>query len=219
MENLIIRNETEKDHSIVEKMTREAFWNLYVPGCDEHYLVHTMRSHEDFIPELDFVAEIDGKIVGNVMYTKAKLIDEAGSEKAILTFGPLCVLPEYQRKGIGKELLRVSFEKALEMGYDAIVIFGNPGNYVARGFKSCIRFNICLEGEVFPSAMLVKELKPDVFNGKRWYYKDSPVYHSDQNQVEEYDKRFPTKEKKYQLCQEEFYILSHSTISSDSTTA
>lgn len=218
MQNLTIRNETEKDYPIVEEMTREAFWNLYVPGCDEHFLVHTMRSHEDFIPELDFVAEIDGEIVGNVIYTKAKLIDEAGKEKPILTFGPLCVLPGYQRKGIGKELLRVSFDKALAMGYDAIVIFGNPGNYVARGFKSCIRFNICLEGEVFPSAMLVKELKPDVFDGKRWYYKDSPVYHSDQNQVEEYDKRFLVKEKKYQPCQEEFYIHSHSTISSGATT-
>ena len=131
MKNLTIRNETEKDYTIVEEMTREAFWNLYVPGCDEHYLVHTMRSHEDFIPELDFVAEIDGKIVGNVMYTKARLIDEAGNEKPILTFGPLCVRLGYQRKGIGKELLRTSFEKALYIGYDAIVIFGNPGNYVA----------------------------------------------------------------------------------------
>lgn len=218
MQDLIIRNETEKDYRIVEEMTREAFWNLYVPGCDEHYLVHTMRDHEDFIPELDFVVEADGRIVGNIMYTKAKLIDETGSEKSILTFGPVSVLPEYQRTGIGKKLLEHSFEKALELGYDAIVIFGNPGNYVSSGFKSCKRFNICLEGEVFPSAMLVKELKSDVFDGKRWYYQDSPVYHFDKDQVEEFDKRFPAKEKKYQPSQEEFYIHSHSTILSDSTT-
>ncbi len=218
MSDLTIRNETEKDYAIVEKMTREAFWNLYVPGCDEHYLVHSMRGHEDFIPELDLVAEMDGEIVGNIMYTKARLIDEAGNEKPILTFGPLCVRPGYQRKGIGKELLRISFDKALAMGYDTVVIFGNPANYVARGFKSCTRFNVCLEGAVFPSGMLVKELKPGVFDGRRWSYQDSPVYHFDQDKVREYDQRFPAKEKMYQPSQEEFYIHSHSTISSDEAT-
>ncbi|NCB42629.1 MAG: N-acetyltransferase [Clostridia bacterium] len=213
MENLIIRSETERDFAAVEELIREAFWNLYVPGCDEHYLVHIMRKHEDFIPELDFVAELDGRLVGNIMYTKAKLIDEEGGEKRILTFGPLSVLPGYQRKGIGKELLRFSFEKALELGYDAIVIFGDPGNYVSRGFKSCIRYNVCMEKDIFPSAMLVKELKPDVFDGKKWYYQDSPVYHFEQDQVEEFDKRFKAKEKAYQPYQEEFYIQSHSILS------
>lgn len=218
MNNLIIRNETEKDYTIVEEMTREAFWNLYVPGCDEHYLVHTMRSHEDFIPALDLVAEADGKIVGNIMYTKARLIDEAGNEKPILTFGPLCVRPGYQREGIGKELLRVSFEKALAMGYDTVVIFGNPANYVARGFKSCMRFNVCVDGGIFPSAMMVKELKPGVFDGRRWFYRESPVYHFDQSKVEEYDQRFPAKEKESKPHQEEFFIHTHSTLTADPTT-
>ncbi len=218
MQNLTIRNETEKDHVIVEEMTREAFWNLYVPGCDEHYLVHTMRSHEDFIPALDLVAEADGKIVGNIMYTKARLIDEAGNEKPILTFGPLCVRPGYQREGIGKELLRVSFEKALAMGYDTVVIFGNPANYVARGFKSCMRFNVCVDGGIFPSAMMVKELKPGVFDGRRWFYRESPVYHFDQSKVEEYDQRFPAKEKESKPHQEEFFIHTHSTLTADPTT-
>jgi predicted N-acetyltransferase YhbS len=218
MSDLIIRNETEKDYTIVEEMTREAFWNLYVPGCDEHYLVHTMRGHEDYIPALDLVAEADGKIVGNIMYTKARLIDEAGNEKPILTFGPLCVRPGYQREGIGKELLRISFDKALAMGYDTVVIFGNPANYVARGFKSCMRFNVCIEGGIFPSAMLVKELKPGVFDGRRWFYRESPVYHFDQRKVEEYDRRFPAKEKESKPHQEEFFIHSHSTLTADPTT-
>ena len=89
-----IRNEEERDYKKVEEVTRAAFWNLYVPGCDEHYLTHIMRSHEDFIRDLDFVIEVDGEIVGNIMYTKAKLIDESGEEKDILTFGPVCILPE-----------------------------------------------------------------------------------------------------------------------------
>ncbi len=212
MEKLIIRNETEKDYFVVEDITRDAFWNLHSPGCDEHYLVHIMRKHEDFIPELDFVAELGDKLVGNVMYTNAKLIDETGKEKTVLTFGPISIQPEYQRKGIGKKLLDFSFNKALELGYDAIIIFGNPGNYVSCGFKSCKKFNVCLENDVFPTAMLVKELKPNVFDGKKWYYHESPVYNIDSNEAAIFDKQFKTKEKKYKLSQEEFYIYSHSTI-------
>ena len=99
---ITIRNETQADYKQVEDMTRKAFWNLYVPGCMEHYLVHIMRDHQDFLPELDLVMELDQQIIGNMMYTKAKLIDEDGNEKSILTFGPISILPEYQRKGYGK---------------------------------------------------------------------------------------------------------------------
>ena len=99
---LTIRNEEPKDYEIVEEITRNAFYNLYIPGCTEHYLVHIMREHQDFIHELDFVLELDGKIVGYIMYTKATLTDDAGNVKNILTFGPLCIAPEHQRKGFGK---------------------------------------------------------------------------------------------------------------------
>ena len=95
-----IRNEEPRDHGAVEALTRRAFYNLYVPGCVEHYLVHIMREHEDFIPELDFVLEEDGRIIGNIMYTRAKLVDEAGREKEILTFGPVCVEPELPAPGV-----------------------------------------------------------------------------------------------------------------------
>ena len=132
-----IRNEKESDYQAVEDMTRKAFYNLYVPGCIEHYLVHIMREHEDFIPELALVIERDGRVIANIMYTKAKLIDTDKNEKQVLTFGPISVLPEYQRQGYGKMLMEYSFEKAVSMGYDTVVIFGNPGNYVGRGFKSC----------------------------------------------------------------------------------
>lgn len=97
-----IRNEKESDYQAVEDMTRKAFYNLYVPGCIEHYLVHIMREHEDFIPELALVIERDGRVIANIMYTKAKLIDTDKNEKQVLTFGPISVLPEYQRQGYGK---------------------------------------------------------------------------------------------------------------------
>ena len=207
-----IRNEEEKDYAIVEEITRKAFWNLYFPGCNEHYLVHVMRPHKDFLPELDLVIEVDNEIIGNIMYTKTKLIDEAGGEKGILTFGPVCILPEYQRKGYGKRLMEYSFERATELGYDVIVIFGNPNNYVSRGFKSCKKYNVCLENGTYPSAMMVKELNPDVLDGRKWVYFQSPVFEIDEQEAERFDERLESMEKKHQPSQEEFYISSHSVI-------
>ena len=207
-----IRNEKEADYERVEEITRKSFWNLYVPGCIEHYLVHVMRSHEDFLPELDFVIEVDNQIIGNIMYTKAKLVDESGEEKEILTFGPVCIIPEYQRMGYGKMLIEHSFEKAVALGYDTIVIFGNPDNYVSRGFKSCKKYNICLENGTFPAAMMVKELKPEALDGRKWVYYDSPVMKIDEQEAARFDESLEKMEKKFQPSQEEFYIHSHSII-------
>ena len=204
-----IRNEQETDYKKVEEITRKAFYNLYIPGCAEHYLVHIMRQHKDFLPELDFVIEKDGQIIGNVMYTKARLVDENGEEKQIITFGPVSILPEYQRKGYGKMLLEYSFEKAAGLGYEVIVIFGNPGNYVSRGFKSCKKYNVCIEDGTFPAAMLVKELKADALDGRKWIYYDSPLMQIDEEEAQRFDDGLEKMEKKYQPSQEEFYIHSH----------
>ena len=212
MGKLLIRNELESDYKAVEILTREAFWNVNTPGCNEHYLVHVLRTHEDYIPELDFVAEIDGEIVGHIIYSKAKLVDANGNTKNILTFGPLSVLPSYQRKGIGKALLNHSFTKALAMGYDMIVIFGHPSNYIARGFKSCQKYNICVGNHYFPTAMLVKELKPFETDGRIWNYYESPAFEIDEKAAEAYDQLFAPKVKAYQASQEEFYIYSRSSI-------
>jgi predicted N-acetyltransferase YhbS len=135
--DIIIRNETPADYRAVEELTRESFWNVYKPGADEHYFVHMMRSHPDFIPELAFVLEKDGQIIGNIMYTKAWLENEVGQRKEILSFGPLCVAPKYQRQKLGKILIEHSFDVARKMGYDVNINFGNPGNYVSRCFVSC----------------------------------------------------------------------------------
>ena len=118
MNDITIRLETEKDYRAVEELTRNAFWNVYKPGADEHYYVHSMRNHSDFIPELAFVLEKEGTIVGNIMYSKAWLEDETGKRKEIVSFGPLCVAPEYQRKKLGKILIEHSFDVARKMGYD-----------------------------------------------------------------------------------------------------
>lgn len=208
---ITIRNETETDYRAVEELTREAFWNLNFPGCSEHYLIHVLRSHADFIPELDLVAEADGKIVGSIIYSKSKLTDEKGNEKDILTFGPLSVSPEYQRKGIGKALIEHSFIKVAELGYDTVVIFGSPSNYISRGFKSCKKYNVSLNG-YFPTAMLVKELKENALDGRSWNFSESSAFDIDENSAEEFDKTFEPKEKAYSKSQEEFFIYSHSSV-------
>lgn len=203
-----IRNERESDFEIVEQITRQAFYNQYVPGCMEHYLVRVMRSHEDFIRELDFVITLDGEVIGNIMYTKATLTDEAGNEKEILTFGPVSIAPAHQRRGYGKMLIDRSFEKAKALGYDTIVIFGSPSNYVSIGFQSCKKHNVCAEGGKYPAAMLVKELIPGALDGRKWFYRDSPVMAVDEEAARKYDDSLNKMEKKYQTSQEEFYILS-----------
>ena len=209
---LTIRNEKEEDYKIVEEITRNAFYNLYVSGCVEHYLVHIMRQHEDFIPALDFVAELDGQVIGNIMYTKAKLVDEEGCEKAILTFGPVSIAPEYQRMGYGKRLIEHSFEQAVLMGYDVIVIMGSPMNYVGRGFKSCKKYNVCLENGKYPAAMMVKELIPNALDVRKWLYRESPIMAISEEEAMRYDDSFEKIEKRHQPSQEEFYIMSHAFI-------
>lgn len=208
---MIIRNEEEKDFRTVEELTKTAFWNVNVPGCDEHYLVHVLRGHPDFVPELDFVLEEDGKIIGNILYTRAKLVDEEGNEKNVLTFGPLCVHPDYQRRGYGKKLQTHSFARAVEMGYDTVVIFGNPENYVATGFKNGKRFHVGV-GDVYPVALLVKELTDGALDGRKWRYVESAAYAIDEAAAEAFDRDFPQMEKAYLPSQELFYIYSHATV-------
>ncbi|MFZ5950798.1 MAG: GNAT family N-acetyltransferase, partial [Candidatus Rifleibacteriota bacterium] len=191
-------------------ITRKAFWNLHVPGCDEHYLVHKMRNHPDFCRELAFVAELDGKVTGNIMYTRSKVIADDGTEIDTLTFGPLSVLPEYQRRGIGSALIRHTVDLVDSQRYPAIIIFGNPGNYIKHGFVAGKRLGIGLPGEVYPTAMLVLPLNPEVFAGKKWVFAESDVFHLDQVEAEAFDRLFPAMKKEYRFTQEEFFILSNS---------
>ena len=209
---IVLRREEERDYRRMEEVYRRAFWNVNVPGCNEHYLAHILRKHADYLPELDYVAELDGQLVGGVMYSRSSLTDEAGETQDIVTFGPIGVEPAYQRRGISRRLLEKTFDVARDMGYGAIVIFGNPDNYVARGFKSCMKYNVCVGDGVFPAAMMVKELVPDFFDGRRYVFKDSTAFESDAAAEAEFDKGFEPMEKKELPCQEEFFIHCHSVL-------
>lgn len=210
-----IRNEKPADYREVEELTRLAFWNVNKLGCDEHYLVHIMRNHPDFIPKLDFVLVENKKIIANVMFTKSNLMNEHGDIKNTITCGPLSVLPEYQRKGYGTALLNYAFAKALELGYDAVLLYGNPSNYINLGFRSCRHFHIHVLGGCCPASLLAKELKEKALTTKTGavlIFHDSPVYNIDSAKAREFDKDFPVLMKKLKPSQELFYIYSHSEI-------
>jgi putative acetyltransferase len=209
---LELRLERPEDYREVENLTREAFWDVHVPGCDEHYLAHVMRSHPDFLPELDHVAVSDGRIVGNIMYTRARLEAEGGESPPVLSFGPLSVLPGFQRKGIGSRLVERTVELVSAMGYAAIVIFGNPGNYVKFGFRNCRKLRVAMAPEVYPTGMLVLELRSGALGSKDYVYVGSEVYAVDEAAARSFDSGFPPKERGWRPSQEEFDMLSRSLV-------
>lgn len=204
--NVNIRLETVDDYLKVEELTREAFWNLYTPGCDEHYLSHIIRDHRDFIKELDYVAEIDGAIVASIMYTKSFLFSDDQDKVEIVSFGPLCVHPDYQRQGVGTALIERTRALVEEKNIPAIAIYGDPHNYCKHGFKNGIDYKVSnMDGE-YPLGLLVLELQPGYFGQKKWKVKQSDVFQFDQRKAAEFDKMFKDKEKRIQYSQEIFKI-------------
>ncbi|NQV13026.1 MAG: N-acetyltransferase [Parcubacteria group bacterium] len=206
------RNECKGDFKRVEEITREAFWNLYVPGCDEHYLTHILRDHPDFISDLDFVAAYEDKVIGNIMYTKSYIIDESDNRINTITFGPVCVLPEYQKQGVGSALIQHSKKIASENGYQAIIVEGHPHNYCRHGFKSSKDYRISNSEGKYPYSLLVLELKKGMLRDKNWKYYSSDVYDIDKKAADEFDKKFDPKKKEYKYTQEEFSIASRAYI-------
>jgi predicted N-acetyltransferase YhbS len=190
----LLRNEEEKDFNIVENITREAFWNMYTPGCDEHLLLHNLRNSKDFVKELDFVAIYNNQIVGNIVYAKTKIIN-ADKEYTVLTFGPISVAPEYQRKGIGSKLVEHSKEIAKEMGYQAIIIYGDPAYYSRFGFQEAKNYNITDKNGAFSSALLVLELYQDALNDINGIFNEGDNYNINERELKEFDKGFVKKEK------------------------
>ena len=208
--DIIIRNETEQDHGVVEAVTREAFWNLYVPGCSEHYIVHTLRGHKDFIRELDYVALANGRIVGNIMYTHASLANEIDENVDTASFGPVSVHPAYQRQGIGSRLIQHSLLAARDLGFKVVAIYGDPHNYCKHGFRNGKDLAVSDSNGDYPHGLLALELEKDVLSGHEWRFQTSAVYECSESAVEDFDKRLPPKERRYQYSQEVFSIAFRS---------
>lgn len=193
--NIKIRLENKDDFREVENLTREAFWDVYKPGCDEHLVLHNLRNSSSFIKELDFVAVIDGKIVGNIVYSKASVTDDKNICHEVLVMGPLCVAPSLQKKGIGTKLIDHSLTKAKEMGFKGVILFGNPAYYSRFGFENAKKYNIqTSDGKNFDPFMAL-ELSKNSLQGVCGRLHADPVFEVDKNELEDFDKQFPPKEK------------------------
>ena len=194
----IIRSEKKEDHRDVEFLIRESFWNVYRPGCSEHYVIHVLRDDPAFIKELDFVMEKDGKLIGQNMFMKTVINADDGRNIPVLTMGPICITPELKRKGYGKALLDHSLKKAAESGFGAVLFEGNIAFYGKCGFdyshKFGIRYHDLPEG-ADSSFFLCKELIPGYLDGVTGVYQTPQGYYVDDADVEEFDKGFPYKEK------------------------
>lgn len=193
-----IRLEEKKDHAEVEYLIRESFWNVYRPGCLEHYVIHVLRDDPAFIRELDFVMEQDGRIIGQNMFMRTVIEADDGSVVPVLTMGPICITPELKRKGYGKKLLDYSLERAAELGFGAVLFEGNIGFYGKSGFDYASRFGIRyhdLPEDADSSFFLCKELIPGYLRGVTGVYQTPKGYYVDETKAEAFDKGFPYKEK------------------------
>lgn len=192
-----LRMENEKDFEEVENLTREAFWNVYRPGCDEHLVLHNMRKVKAFIKELDYVAEEGNKIVGNIVYTRMFRGQKMSQE--MIAFGPLSVHPDYQKQGIGKELVQATLEKAAKLGYKAVLITGNPAYYHQFGFRAAASYGIYLPGmkqDEESDYFMACELEPGYLGRHPGVVDFDKCFFTDKGELEKFEERFPKKKKR-----------------------
>lgn len=199
--NIIIRLEKEEEYREVENLVRESFWNVYQPGCLEHFVLNQLRQDPDFVPELDFVMEENGKLIGQNVFVKTAIKADDGREVPIMTMGPICITPELKRKGYGKILLDYSLEKAKELGCGAICFEGDINFYGKSGFTVASEFGIRYHGlpeGADASFFLCKELIPGYLSDVTGEYATPKGYFVCEEKPEEfeaYEATFPFKEK------------------------
>ena len=197
-DNIIIRLERKGEYRKVETLVRESFWNVYRPGCMEHYVLNQLRDDPAFVPELDFVMEQNGELIGQNMFMRANIKADDGRDVPIMTMGPICIAPERKRKGYGKILLDYSLERAKELGCGAVCFEGNIDFYGKSGFTYAstfgIRYHGLPEGED-ASFFLCKELIPGYLDDVTGVYETPQGYYVDEAEVEAFDQEFEPKEK------------------------
>ena len=197
-QTIMIRLETEDDYRAVENLAREAFWNVYRPGCMEHYVLHCYRKDPAFVPELDFVMERNGVLMGQIMYARSEIRCADGRILPIMTCGPISIAPEYKRQGYGKRLLDYSMEKAREMGVGALAITGNLDFYGKSGFVSAKKKGVHYADAPEADYFLIKELEPGFLDGVSGTYEDPEGYfvcERDPEGFERFEAAFPVKQK------------------------
>jgi predicted N-acetyltransferase YhbS len=192
---ILITRTLQKDFPVTEFITREAFWNLYKPGCDEHLILHKIRNSKCYIPELDLVAVFENEIIGHIISTKAKIVDSSKLEHEVLCVGPLSVLRDFQNKGIGSILINNSIAIAKESGYCGMILFGNPDYYHRFGFVNAQKFNITTKDSQNFEPFMALELQNNGFEKKEGRFFEDNAFEILQDDLIEFEKSFPYKEK------------------------
>lgn len=200
-QDVVIRRETPNDYRAVENLVRESFWNVYRPGCLEHYVLNQLRNDPDFVPELDFVMEKGGELIGQNVFVRARIQADDGRDVPVMAMGPICIAPKYKRQGYGKILLDYSLEKATALGCGALCFEGNILFYGKSGFTYAadfgLRYHDLPEG-ADASFFLCKELIPGYLKDVAGVYAPPEGYFvADKNPeaFEAFDALFPPKEK------------------------
>ena len=196
--DVVIRLEEKVEYREVENLVRESFWNVYKPGCSEHYVLHVLRDDPAFIKELDFVMEKDGSLIGQNVFVRAVINADDGRDINVLTMGPICITPELKCRGYGKILLDYSLERAAEMGFGAVLFEGSIDFYGKSGFDYARRFGIRyhdLPEGADDSFFICKELIPGYLDEITGVYQTPRAYYVDDADVYEFDKSFPAKKK------------------------
>ncbi len=196
--NYTIRLEEKKDYRTVENLIRESFWNVYRPGCSEHYVIHVLRSDPAFVKELDFVMEQGGRIIGQNIFMETIIEADDGKIIPVLTMGPICIANDLKRQGYGKALLNYSLDKAAALGFGAVLFEGHIDFYGKSGFDYASKFGIRyhdLPEDADSSFFLCKELKEGYLDGISGVYQTPQGYYVNDADVEEFDKQFPHMEK------------------------
>lgn len=191
---ITLRREEARDHRAVEELTRDAFWGLFAPRCDEHLVVHLLRESPALVPELDVVAEVDGALVGHVMYSRATVVEPAtGAAHDVLRFGPLSVRPDRQAHGVGEALMRHTLAAAADLGHRAVVVYGHPDYYPRFGFRPAAASGITAPGGATFDALMALPLVPGGLDGVTGEFHEDPVFVVDPERVAEFDRGFPSR--------------------------
>ncbi|MEO3944972.1 N-acetyltransferase [Gorillibacterium sp. CAU 1737] len=182
--------ESEEVYPEIERMTREAFWDVYKPGCDEHLMVHQLHQSPAYVSELSLIAKDSDQIVGHVLYTRAKVVNEQGKSFELLCVGPLSVRPSYQRQGIGARLMRTSIEKARSLGYRGIAIFGSPAYYGRFGFVNAEKYSIQTSWGANFDDFMALELSAGSLDEVSGRYEYDAAFEIDKTELEAFDRQF-----------------------------
>lgn len=211
MNKLIIREVHKEEFFTIENVIREAFWNIYKPGCDEHLMEHQLRKSDDYVHELDLIASKDGVIAGNVMCSHGLVKNDdtlKEDRNNILFLGPIGVLPQFQKTGIGSQLMQKVIEKARQLKFKGIVLYGNPNYYHRFGFVNAEQYGLRTYQNTNLESFMALELTEGSLNGIHGRCYESGAFHVEQNVLTEFEKQFPKKER---TGDENYHYLDYTT--------